>query len=214
MTRSPSPPPLRIIVADDHELVRSGLRALLARMAGVTVVAEAPEGTQLLASLCSIGADIVLCDLGMPGMNGLDALDRMHTEHPQVRTLVVSMDDSAAAARRALAKGACGYLVKHAAASELEQAVRCVAAGRRYLSPVIELALSEGTSDSPEEQLTARQIEILRHIAQGHTARDIAEILGLSPNTVDVHRSRIMERLDIHDIASLTRYAMRHRLVS
>ena len=115
--------------------------------------------------------------------------------------------------RRALAKGASGYVVKHAASGELQDAIRATMAGRRYLSPVITRSLLVAPSDAPEEQLTTRQLEILTLIAEGCTSRDIGTRLGLSHKTVDVHRLRIMDRLGIRDVASLTRYAMRHRLI-
>ncbi len=204
---------LRVVLADDHELVRSGFRALLAYFEGVAVVGEARDGQQLLELLRTTPADLVLCDLAMPRMDGLQAIAHLRSEHPRVRTIVVSMETAPAAVHRALANGACGYVAKQAACSDLEEAIRIVAAGGRYVSPSIEQALQDSAGDAPERQLTQRQIQILRLIAQGRSARDIAGALGLSPNTVDVHRSRIMERLGIHDIAGLTRYAMRHRLV-
>jgi DNA-binding NarL/FixJ family response regulator len=203
---------LRVVVADDHELVRSGFCALLSLLPEVEVVAEARDGAQLLEVLGRTRVDLVLCDLGMPGMDGLAAIERMLQAHPHVRTIVVSMDDAPATARRALARGAAGFVAKQGASAELEDAIRTVAAGGRYVSRALEAAM-RGGDDSPEAQLTPRQIEILTLVAQGHTARDIGGQLGLSPNTVDVHRARIMERLGLHDIPALTRYAMKHRLV-
>ncbi len=211
--RQPAPQRLRLVIADDHELVRSGFCALLSLVPGVDVVAEARDGGQLLDLLAGTQADIVLCDLGMPGVDGLEALERIAQQHPAVRTIVVSMDNAPATAKRALARGAAGFIVKQAATAELEDAIRTVVRGERYLSPSLAAALQAGAGDSPEDQLTGRQIEILTLVAQGHTARHIGEQLGVSPNTVDVHRARIMERLDIHDIAGLTRYAMKHKLV-
>lgn len=207
-----APRTLRVVVADDHELVRSGFCALLSLLPEVEVVDQARDGRQLLEVLGRTRVDLVLCDLGMPGMDGLAALERMLRDHPNVRTIVVSMDDAPATARRALALGAAGFVVKQGAAAELEKAIRTVAGGARYLSPALEAAMRHG-DDSPDTQLTQRQIEILTLVAQGRTARDIGERLGLSPNTVDVHRARIMERLGLHDIPALTRYAMKHRLV-
>jgi DNA-binding NarL/FixJ family response regulator len=161
-----------------------------------------------------VPVDIVMSDIDMPGIDGLEALERIQREHPGVRSILLSMDNSPAAVRRALAQGAAGYIVKQAAAAELGLALRTVIAGGRYVSPAISRMLMQPPSrDTPEEVLTPRQLEILTRIAQGRSAREIGLELGLSAKTVDVHRSRIMERLDVHDIAGLTRYAVRHRLV-
>jgi DNA-binding NarL/FixJ family response regulator len=204
----------RILLADDHELVRSGIRALLSLLDGVEVVGEAQDGVDLMRLLKSVPADIVMSDITMPGMDGLEALERIGREYPQVRCILLSMDNSPAAVRRALAQGAAGYIVKQAAAAELGFALRTVIAGGRYVSPAIaRLLLQPPTRDTPEEVLTPRQLEILTRIAQGRSAREIGIELGLSAKTVDVHRARIMERLDLHDIAGLTRYAVKHRLV-
>ena len=138
----------------------------------------------------------------------------MHQQWPGVRIVVLSMDDSALSARRALAKGADGYVAKHAATGDLHTAILAAMNGCRYLSPGIERALAAAPHDTPEEQLTQRQREILVLIAQGQSSREIGERLGLSPKTVDVHRLRIMDRLGIRDVANLTRYAIRHRLIS
>jgi DNA-binding NarL/FixJ family response regulator len=206
--------PTRIILADDHELVRSGIRALLSLLDGVEVVAEAQDGAELMRLLQTVPVDIVMSDITMPGMDGLEALERIQHEYPQLRTILLSMDNSPAAVRRALACGAAGYIVKQAAAAELGLALRTVIAGGRYISPAIaRMLLQPPTRDSPQEVLTPRQLEILTRIAQGRSAREIGLELGLSAKTVDVHRARIMERLDLHDIAGLTRYAVKHRLV-
>jgi DNA-binding NarL/FixJ family response regulator len=214
MNLTPIPSELRIALADDHELVRSGIRALLSILEGVRVVAEARDGAELMRLLEAVPVDIVMCDLTMPGMDGIETLERIHSQHPHIRSIVLSMDNSPPAVRAALAKGAVGYIVKEAAAAELGVAIRTVGAGGRYVSPAIaRLLLQAGGDDAPADQLTPRQIEILTFIAQGLSAREIGERLGLSPKTVDVHRARMMERLNIHDIAGLTRYAVRHRLV-
>lgn len=212
MNRSKSQP-IRIILVDDHELVRSGIRALLSLIDGVVVVGEAQDGTELMRMLGTVAVDIVMCDIAMPGMDGLEVIERIQRDHADVRTLVLSMDNSTAAAKRALAKGAWGYLIKQAATAELEMAIRTTMQGARYLSPAITASMLAGGPDTPEEQLTTRQIEILTCIAEGRSARDIGEQLGLSPKTVDVHRMRIMDRLGIHDVPGLTRYALKHRLI-
>lgn len=214
--RSVLPPsfaaPTRVILVDDHELVRSGLAAVLSATADIRVVAEAGDGVALLGLLEHTPADVVVCDIAMPGMDGLEAIERVHSLWPDVRILVLSAEDSPQVARRALAKGASGYLVKRAGIGELRDAIRATMAGHRYLSPLIVQAQA-APSDDPEAQLTSRQIEILTLVAQGCSSRDIASRLGLSPKTVDVHRVRIMDRLHIREVAGLTRYAIRHRLI-
>ena len=206
-------PPVRIILADDHELVRSGISALLSLLPGVEVVGEARDGAALVTLLDQVGADIVMSDIGMPGMDGLEAIACIQQAHPQVRTIVLSMDDSAGAARSAFAAGASGYIVKAAATVELEAAIHTVLAGRRYVSPALAPQLLLPATDTPQAQLTLRQVEILTCIARGQSSRAIGAQLGLSSKTVDAHRARIMDRLGIFDIAGLTRYAVRHRLV-
>jgi DNA-binding NarL/FixJ family response regulator len=206
-------PTVRIVLADDHELVRSGISALLSLLPGVAVVGEARDGVALVRLLEQVGADIVMSDIGMPGMDGLEAIARIQQAHPAVRTIVLSMDDSADAARSAFAAGASGYIVKQAATAELETAIHAVLAGRRYVSPALAPQLLLPAADSPQAQLTERQVEILTCIARGQSSRTIGAQLGLSSKTVDAHRARIMDRLGIFDIAGLTRYAVRHRLV-
>jgi len=207
-------PTVRIVLADDHELVRSGISALLALLPGVEVVGEARDGEALVSLVEQVGADIVMSDIGMPGMDGLEAIARIHQAQPGVRTIVLSMDDSAGAARSAFAAGASGYIVKQAATVELEAAIHAVLAGRRYVSPSLAQQLLLPATDTPQAQLTLRQVEILTCIARGLSSRAIGAQLGLSSKTVDAHRARIMDRLGIFDIAGLTRYAVRHRLVN
>lgn len=205
--------PIRVILADDHDLVRSGIKALLTMMEGVSVIAEARNGVELLAILESVQPDIVMTDISMPGMDGITAIAQIHDRHPQIKVLVLSMYDTVDFVRRAVANGACGYLMKDAPPFELEHALRSVMAVGSFFSPVIAQKLMQPAEATAEDELTARQVEILKRIAQGESAKEIAFELGLSPKTVDVHRARIMERLQLNDVASLTRYAVRKGLV-
>jgi len=204
---------IRVVLADDHDLVRSGIGALLSAIEGVQVVAEARDGEELLAILKTIQPEIVVTDLGMPGLDGYGAAQRIATEYPEVRVIVLSANDSADAVKKAVASGACGYLRKDARRSELEMAIRGVMLSGSYFgNGVAQLLLQEGEPDAAT-LLTKRQLEVLVLMAQGRSAKEIGYELGLSSKTIDVHRLKIMERLDLHDVASLTRYAVRKGLV-
>jgi DNA-binding NarL/FixJ family response regulator len=208
-----SPLPIQVVLADDHDLVRSGIKALLSTVDGVQVIAEARNGNELLALLDSVKPDIVMTDISMPGMDGITAISEIHTRHPQVRVIVLSMYDTVDFVKRAVANGACGYIMKDAPPFELEQALRSVMATGSYFSAAVAQRLLQPSEPTVDDELTQRQVEILTLIAQGKSAKEIAFELGLSPKTVDVHRARIMERLRLNDIASLTRYAVRKGLV-
>ena len=205
--------PIRVVLADDHDLVRSGIKALLTMVAGVQVIAEARDGKELIALVEDLKPDVVMTDISMPGMDGITAIAEIHGKHPEVRLLVLSMYDTVDFVKRAVANGACGYLMKDAPPFELEQAVRSVMATGSYFSPAIAQRLLQPSEPTVDDELTHRQVEILKLIAQGRASKEIAYELGLSPKTVDVHRARIMERLRLNDIASLTRYAVRKGLV-
>lgn len=213
MTSAVDTAAIRVVLADDHDLVRSGIRSLLAHMDGIEVVGEARDGHELLACVEACQPAIVVTDISMPNMDGFAALEAIHTRHPQVRVLVLSMYDTVDFVKRAVANGASGYLMKDAPAMELEHALRSIAATGSYFSAAVARRLMERGSDQEDEALTGRQLQILTRIAQGLSAKEIAYELGLSPKTVDVHRARIMERLRLNDIASLTRYAVRKGLV-
>jgi DNA-binding NarL/FixJ family response regulator len=179
----------------------------------VEVIAEARDGHELVKLVESLSPDVVMTDISMPGMDGITAIAEIHSKHPEVRMLVLSMYDTVDFVKRAVANGACGYLMKDAPPFELEQAVRSVMATGSYFSPAIAQRLLQPSEPSVDDELTHRQVEILKLIAQGRASKEIAYELGLSPKTVDVHRARIMERLQLNDIASLTRYAVRKGLV-
>jgi DNA-binding NarL/FixJ family response regulator len=213
MKDAPGSKHVRIVLADDHDLVRSGIKALLSMVDGVEVVAEARNGQDLITLVESLAPDIVMTDISMPGMDGIAAISEIHGRHPEVRLLVLSMYDTVDFVKRAVASGACGYLMKDAPPFELEQAVRSVMATGSYFSPAIAQRLLQPSEPTVDDELTHRQVEILTLIAQGRASKEIAFELGLSPKTVDVHRARIMERLRLNDIASLTLYAVRKGLV-
>ena len=206
-------PPIRVVLADDHDLVRSGIKALLSMIDGVEVIAEARDGQELIQLVENLDPDIAMTDISMPRMDGIAAISLIHASHPKVRLLVLSMYDTVDFVKRAVASGACGYLMKDAPPFELEQAVRSVMATGSYFSPAIAQRLLQPSEPTIDDELTTRQIEILKLIAQGRASKEIAFELGLSPKTVDVHRARIMERLRLNDIASLTLYAVRKGLI-
>jgi DNA-binding NarL/FixJ family response regulator len=205
--------PIRVVLADDHDLVRSGIKALLLQMRGLQVLAEARDGNELLALLVDIRPDVVVTDISMPGMDGIAACAQIAGRYPDIRMLVLSMDESLAAVKSAVAAGARGFLRKDAPQHELELAVRSLADGRRYFGAGIAQLLLQPAEPGVAELLTERQVGILTLIAEGKSAKEIGFALGISSKTVDVHRAKIMERLGLADVASLTRYALRKGLV-
>jgi DNA-binding NarL/FixJ family response regulator len=206
-------------LADDHNLVRSGLKSLLSEMKNVEVVAEAANGRQAVDLVQSVKPDVVLMDIAMNELNGIDACEIISREHPAVRTIILSMHDSGEYVAKALKAGARGYVLKDAAPLELEFALQAVAVGETYLSPkvsrqVVQSYVQPGSGDAGLDSLSPRQKEILKAIAGGRSTRQIAYDLGLSVKTIETHRAQIMERLDIHDLAGLVRFAIRVKLVN
>lgn len=204
---------IRVVLADDHDLVRSGVKALLQMVEGVAVIAEARDGQELLGLVETLQPDVILTDIEMPRMDGLTAISQIHTRFPAVAIIVLSMYDSLDFIRRAVANGASGYLLKSTGRLELEQALHNVISGRCYFDGHIAARLLEPAQRTVEDELTQRQIQILKLVALGRSSKEIGFELELSPKTVDVHKTRIMERLDLHDIANLTLYAARMGLV-
>jgi DNA-binding NarL/FixJ family response regulator len=211
---------IRVMLVDDHKLVRAGLRALLQSLDGVEVVAEAAHGREALSLMVTYQPDVVLMDIGMPEMNGLEATARIVKDYPKSLVIILSMHSSEEYVLKALRAGAAGYLIKDAGSAELEVAVRAVARGESYLSPAVskhvvgEYVRRVSGEANPPEVLTPRQREILQLLAEGHSAQDIAQTLSISVKTVETHRAQLMERLDIHDLAGLVRYAIRAGLVN
>jgi DNA-binding NarL/FixJ family response regulator len=210
---------IRVLLADDHALVRAGLRALLHSLGGIQVIAEAGSGDEAVEATQRHQPDIVLMDIAMPGLNGLDAAVRILKQSPSVRLIVLSMYTNEDYVRQALSVGASGYLQKGADPAELELAIKAVIRDEIYLTPavskhLVQEYLHQGGKAIAVQELTSRQREILQLIAEGHSTKDIAQKLSLSIKTVESHRMDIMNRLGIHDVAGLVRYAIRTGLIT
>jgi DNA-binding NarL/FixJ family response regulator len=211
---------IRVVLADDHTLVRAGIRALLEKLPGVAVAGEAGDGREVLGLIQAQQPDVVLMDISMPGLNGLQALAHIAGDFPQVRVIILSMHSSDEYVIEALKSGASGYLLKRAATAELPVALRTVVGGQIYLSGEIAQQFLKkfplqhlARSTNPLEQLTLRQREILQLLAEGQTTKAIAPILKLSEKTVEFHRGKLMARLNIFDLPGLVRFALRTGLV-
>ncbi|MDB6023727.1 MAG: Two component transcriptional regulator, LuxR family [Pedosphaera sp.] len=210
---------VRILLADDHTLLRAGIRSLLEKMPGVEVIGEAADGREALNLVKAHLPNIVLMDIAMAGLNGLEATARIVRDFSAVRVIILSMHANEEYVLQTLRAGASGYLLKDAATAELELAIQAVARGDTYLSPAISRRVIEdylgrtSGEKGPMEQLTPRQREILQLIAEGKSTKEIAFILNVSVKTVETHRSQLMERLGIHDVPGLVRHAMRMGLV-
>jgi DNA-binding NarL/FixJ family response regulator len=209
-----------VLLADDHVLVRAGIRTLLERIPNVKVVAEAASGREALEMVKTKLPNLVLMDIAMADLNGLDALPRIAKDFPDVKVMILSAHANEEYVIRALRNGAAGYMLKDAATAELELAVSSVREGKTYLSPSISRSAIDsylermGDVVSPLEQLTSRQREILQLIGEGKNTKQIAFNLEISIKTVESHRLQLMERLRIHDVAGLVRFAIRTGLVS
>ncbi len=211
--------PVRVLLADDHTLVRAGFRALFQSIEGIEVIAEAADGREALQMIATQQPDVVLMDIAMSGLNGLEATARVAQEFPHVHVVMLSMHANEEYVLQALRAGAMGYLLKDASVTELELAINAVMRGETYLSPavskhVVEYVQRVGGESSSLQRLTARQREILQLIAEGCTTQEIARMLHISVKTVETHRAQLMERLDIHDVAGLVRYAIRMGVVT
>lgn len=209
---------LRVLLADDHTLVRAGLLKLLESLPGVTVVALAGDGNQAVELTQAHQPDIVLLDVAMPRCGGLDAARTILERWPRIRVVFLSMYDNEEYLRHALAVGASGYLLKDAAPEELELALETVTQGRLYLGSQLTARLTQALAapvqaPQPVHHLSPRQTEVLRLIAQGHSTKTIARELDVSVKTVETHRQRLMQELDVHEVTGLVRYALRAGLV-
>jgi two-component system invasion response regulator UvrY len=207
---------IRVFIADDHPIVRQGLLQILADTDDIGVVGEACAGQELLDRLPTTPCDVVLLDLTMPGIDGMDVLKILHRDWPKVPVLVLTMHSEDQFALRTLKAGASGYLTKDSAPGELVGAIRHIVAGGRYVSPsVAELLATHLGPDGDKpahERLSDREYQVLRFIAMGRSTREIAEELRLSVKTVGTYRGRILEKMQMHSAAELTAYAVRYRL--
>jgi DNA-binding NarL/FixJ family response regulator len=210
--------PTRVLIADDHALVRAGIRALVERIDGVEVVAEAGNGAEALKLTRELKPDLVLLDISMPEASGFEVLAQQAKEFPEVLVIVLTVHEAEAYAIRALREGAAGFLLKSAAAVELKEAIETVTRGQTYVSPQLAkkslLEYGKASSDRTKlDTLSPRQGEILKLVAEGLSTKEIAGQLSISAKTVETHRAQLMERLNIHDVASLVRFALKMGLI-
>lgn len=207
---------IRILLADDHVMVRQGFKMILAAQADMEIVGEADNGRQAVELAERLRPDVVVMDVAMPDLNGIEATRRLAASSPRTRVLALSMYKDSVYVREILRAGARGYLLKDAFDRDLLSAVRAVAAGEGYLSPAVSDAVltdyRRHVSD-PLDLLSSREREILQLIAEGKTNKEIATALKLSVYTVDAHRGRIMEKLNLHSVGELVRFALRHGLI-
>ena len=213
---------IKVMIVDDHTLVRAGIRSLLALVNDIEVVGEASDGKEALSKVKKLSPDVVLMDLAMPVMGGLEATRRLRRDFPGIKVLVLTQYDDSEYVIPVIEAGASGFVTKMSAFSELAAAIQAAHQGESYLSPTAATALveeyqqkttSEGEHDS-YQQLTDREREVLKLVAEGHTGREIGEILVVSPKTVDWYKSSLMNKLNIHSRTDLIKYAIRKRIIT
>jgi len=210
---------IRILIVDDHAVLRDGIRALLGLHDDIEVVGEASEGKEAVGKAQELMPDVVIMDIAMPGMDGLEATRRLRKKYPKMKVLVLTQHDNKEYILSVIKAGASGYVPKRALGSELVSAIRAVQEGDSFLYPsaaaaLIEDYLQQTKDEDPYDQLTAREREIFKLIAEGHTSREIADMLFLSLRTVQGHRLKILEKLNLHNRTELIKFAMRKGLVS
>jgi DNA-binding NarL/FixJ family response regulator len=212
---------IRILLVDDHTILRAGLRSLLSDYPDFQVVGEAADGGEALTRVNELKPDVVVMDIGMPGVNGLVATRQILQAHPETRILILTQYDNKEYVLPLLKLGAAGYVLKQTVDTELVMGIRAVARGESYLYPPIAKIMLEAYRDDaaadsgdPYTELSDREREILVLVAQGRSTREMAEVLHISPNTVDVHRARLMRKLDLHSVAEISAFAVRRGLVS
>ena len=206
---------IKVLLADDHAVVRDGLRVLLEAQSDISVVGDAANGREAIRLVSQRHPDVVVMDIAMPELNGIEATQQIHDASPSTQVLILSMHSTTEHIFRALQAGARGYLLKDSAGTEVVDAVRVVYAGRRYLSQkiastVLDDYISERNRASPLDNLSPRERQILQLVAEGKSSAEAAAILFLSPKTIDTYRSRMLQKLDIRDLPSLVKFAIQH----
>lgn len=212
---------IRVLVVDDHAIVRDGICALLALCGDIEVVGEASNGSEALTKVAELQPDVAIVDISMPLMDGLEATRRIHKEFPRTRVLVLTQHDDKEYVFPIIEAGASGFISKVAASSELVVGIRSVSRGDSYLSPTVARLLVEGyqrgdvhIGHDPYEQLTVRERDVLKLVVEGHTTREIADTLIVSPKTVEGHKTRLMAKLGIHNRIDLVKYALRKGIIT
>ena len=209
---------IKILIVDDHAIMRDGIRALLSIHDDIEIVGEASEGKEAIEKTQELTPDVIIMDIAMPGLDGLEATRRIIKKHPKTKVLVLTQHDNKEYVLSTIKAGASGYVTKRALGSELISAIRAIHQGYSFLYPSIATALIQGYLDQvheePYDELTGREREILKLIAEGHTSRQIADTLFVSVKTVQGHRMKIMKKLDLHNRTELIKYAMRKGLVA
>jgi DNA-binding NarL/FixJ family response regulator len=210
--------PITVFVADDHAIVREGLANLLGARPDIQVVGTAADGRDTVRQVEKLKPEVVVMDIAMPRMNGIEAAREIRSRVPSARVVILSMHSSAEHVYHALEAGACAYLLKESAAKEIVDAVRAAHAGRRYLSPKVAEMLADkigrSSAASPLQSLSGRERQVLQLVAEGRSSAQIAEMLHLSPKSVDTYRSRLMQKLHLGDVAGLVKFAIQHGLTS
>jgi len=208
---------IRVLLADDHTLMREGLRALLGTAPDIEVVGEVRTGREAEQQTPRLDPHVVLMDIAMPDLNGIEATRLIHAKCPAVRIVILSMHATTEYVYRAFEAGACGYLLKEMAVGEVIAAVRAVHRGGKYLSPALAAVMPDPTSGharGPVDSLSTREKQVLQLVVEGRTSNDIAKMLCLSPKSIDTYRSRLMTKLGVRDISSLVKFALEHGLTS
>ncbi len=213
---------ISVMIADDHNLVRQGIRALLEKASDIRVVGEASDGQQAIEMCAQLRPDVLVIDIVMPRVNGLQAVERLRSDNIPTRAVMLSMYSDETMIRQALTKGAKGYVLKQAVSEELLLAIRAAVREETYLSPLVSSILVESTIQGRSlgddgdafDHLSLREREVLQLLAEGHTNSEIAKILVLSEKTIEKHRAAIMEKLGFHNLAGLVRVAIKHGMIS